>query len=117
MVQVTLGTARILSGDQPPPSNSTGIYLVELLFDCAPTFFETGLVKSAEATVIAFEGQYGRPWPMVAFNPIEVWAEGVGEKVTRALVKRAYEERIILPRRATEFCEQRVTGWFFSEVM
>jgi hypothetical protein len=32
-------------------------------------------------------------------------------------VKRAYEERIILPRHTAEFCEQRAAGWFFSEVV
>jgi hypothetical protein len=111
--------ARIPSTTSPKARNSTGIHLVECTFGRVPTFVETDLVSSTESTVIGrlLEGQYERPRRIVAFDPVEGWAEDVSENVARALVKRAYEGRIILPRHTAEFCEQRVAGWFLSEVM
>ena len=108
--------ARIPSTTSPKARNSTGIHLVECTFGRVPTFVETDLLNSTESSVIErlLEGE--RPRGIVAFDPVERWAEDVSENVAQAVVKRAYEGRI-LPRHTAEFCEQHVAGWLFSEVM
>jgi len=117
MAQAIRGTARIPSGDQPPSRNSTGIHIVECMVGRVLTFVEADLLKSDEQTVIErlLEGQYDRPRRIVAFDPVEGWAEDVSKKIARAVVERACEEGIILPRHTAEFCEQHIRGWFFSE--